>query len=65
MDGHGRYARGHLSISRWVGTASKKVEGTEHGLTISRKFIELHGRTIWVKSAAGSDSTFAFTLPLR
>jgi signal transduction histidine kinase/HAMP domain-containing protein len=44
---------------------AKKHEGTGLGLTLSRRFVELHGGKIWVKSQLGQGATFTFTLPVK
>jgi len=44
---------------------AKKHEGTGLGLTLSRRFVELHGGKIWVKSELGRGATFTFTLPVK
>ena len=44
---------------------TRKREGTGLGLPLAKRFVELHGGRMWVKSELGRGSTFTFSLPER
>jgi signal transduction histidine kinase len=44
---------------------SRAREGTGLGLTLARRFVELHGGRLWLDSKVDHGSTFTFSLPLR
>lgn len=45
--------------------SDRYYEGTGLGLTLTRRFVELHGGTIWIESEVGEGSKFHVFLPER
>ena len=43
--------------------ARTSTEGTGLGLTLSRRFVELHGGRMWMESELGAGSRFGFAIP--
>ena len=44
--------------------SDRSREGTGLGLTLAKRFVELHGGRMWLESEVGKGSTFSFALPV-
>jgi signal transduction histidine kinase len=44
---------------------TKEIQGTGLGLSLCRRFVEMHGGRIWVESEEGEGATFWFVVPVK
>jgi signal transduction histidine kinase len=45
-------------------SASRQYQGTGLGLSLVKRFVEIHGVRVWVESEPDRDGTFTFTIPI-
>jgi len=53
-----------LAFTQVDGSFSRRYQGTGLGLTLVKKFVEMHGGQVRLRSRFGEGSSFTFTIPL-